>query len=664
MFTSVLIANRGEIAIRIARTLRRMGIRSVAVYSDPDDGAAHVRAADLAVRIGPAPAAQSYLDVAAIIEAARRTGAQAVHPGYGFLSESPELARACADAGLVFIGPGPAALELMGSKIRAKAHVAEAGVPVIEGVSELDEDLLTAAAHLGPPLLVKPSAGGGGKGMQVVRDLTDLPEALATARRIARAAFGDEALLVERFVDAPRHIEIQVLADAHGHVLSLGERECSLQRRHQKVIEEAPSPLLTETTRQRMSDAAVAVAESVGYQGAGTVEFLVPAANPDAFAFMEMNTRLQVEHPVTEAVTGLDLVEWQVRIAAGEPFEPDLDRAVEGHAIEARIYAERPDSGFLPATGTAAVVRWPDEVRVDHALTEGTVVATEYDPMLAKVIAHADTRADALARLDRALADTVIFGVETNVDYLRRLLAHRDVRAGTADTTLLDGLTITQQHTPDEALIAAALARHAHAWTDELWRRPSGWRLGADQPVIYAFAAGTVSISGPPERALVAVGDTTDGLQRLCAISGTVSLQAVSSCALVLDGMSTGVDVLLAPAATWVRWDGRTWGLDHHDPDASTAMSAGVSDPQLRTPMPGTVVAVHAAAGDWVEAGDRIVTVEAMKMEFPLRAGRAGTITIDVVVGDQVTSGQVLAAVTGPEGSQDPRGPSATIHKI
>ncbi|WP_245708654.1 acetyl-CoA carboxylase biotin carboxylase subunit [Ruania alba] len=399
MFTRVLIANRGEIAVRIAHTLRRLGVTSIAVYSDADDGAPHVWAADVAVHIGPARASESYLNVPAIIDAARRTGAEAVHPGYGFLSESTELARACADAGLMFIGPGVEALDVMGSKIRAKERVAGAGVPVIEGATEngtgagSDRELLDAAAEIGAPLLVKPSAGGGGKGMQVVRDLAELPEALAAARRVAQAAFGDDRLLLERFVDAPRHIEVQVLADHHGSVITLGERECSLQRRHQKVIEEAPSPLLDEATRERICAAAEEVARSVDYRGAGTVEFLVPAQRPGHFAFMEMNTRLQVEHPVTEAVTGVDLVEWQLRVAAGERLDPALGQApASGWAMEARVYAERPEAGFLPAAGTAQVVQWPDGARVDHALEPGTAVGTDYDPMLAKVIAHGATR--------------------------------------------------------------------------------------------------------------------------------------------------------------------------------------------------------------------------------------------------------------------------------
>ncbi|GMA95558.1 hypothetical protein GCM10025881_23820 [Pseudolysinimonas kribbensis] len=355
-FRTVLVANRGEIAVRVIRTLRRLGIRSVAVHSDADADALHVRMADEAVRIGPAPAAESYLSVDALIAAARRSGAEAIHPGYGFLSESPDFARACAEAGIVFIGPGPDAMAIMADKIAAKQTVAARGVPVVPGSDGHglgDEELAAAARDVGFPLLVKPAAGGGGKGMQVVTAEPELAPALASARRVAAAAFGDDTLLLERLVERPRHIEVQVMADRHGHVIHLGERECSLQRRHQKVIEEAPSPLLTPAQRDRMGAAACEVARSVGYEGAGTVEFLVSDGDPDAFFFIEMNTRLQVEHPVTEQITGLDLVELQLRIAAGEPLPLTQDDVeLRGHAIEARIYAESPERGFLPATGT------------------------------------------------------------------------------------------------------------------------------------------------------------------------------------------------------------------------------------------------------------------------------------------------------------------------
>ncbi len=442
MFSSVLVANRGEIAVRVIRTLRALGIRAVAIYSDADAGARHVRDADLAIRVGPAPAADSYLNAGRVLAAAREAGADAIHPGYGFLSENAAFARACAAAGFVFIGPPPAAIEAMGDKIRAKETVAAAGVPVVPGAGRpglSDQDLIDALNGAGFPLLVKPSAGGGGKGMRVVRSAADLPAALGAARREALAAFGDETLLVERYVKRPRHIEIQVLGDSHGNVIHLGERECSLQRRHQKIIEEAPSPLLDDRMRAAMGVAAVEAARSVGYTGAGTVEFIVSGSAPQEYFFLEMNTRLQVEHPVTEFVTGLDLVELQLRVAAGEPLPLRQDQVrLTGHAVEARVSAEDPARGFLPTGGTVLALREPDlpYVRVDSGLAQGVPVATAYDPMLAKVIAYGQDRATALRRLDAALAGTTVLGVTTNIAFLRTLLRDPDVAAGRLDTAL------------------------------------------------------------------------------------------------------------------------------------------------------------------------------------------------------------------------------------
>ncbi|WP_460369050.1 acetyl-CoA carboxylase biotin carboxylase subunit, partial [Actinocorallia lasiicapitis] len=435
MFSTVLIANRGEIARRVGATLAGLGIRSVAVHTSDDAGSPHVADADEAVLI------PSYLDGAAIIEACRRTGAQAVHPGYGFLAENAEFARACADAGLVFIGPPAAAIDAMGDKIRAKATVAAAGVPVVPGRNERglsDAELAEAAREIGFPVLVKPSAGGGGKGMRLVRAESELLGALESARREAASSFGDDTLLVERFVDNPRHIEIQVFADAHGHTVHLGERECSLQRRHQKIIEEAPSPLLTPGQRARMGASAVAAAEAVGYVGAGTVEYIVSADRPDDFYFMEMNTRLQVEHPVTEEVTGRDLVALQLRVAAGLPLGFTQDEVVlTGHSIEARIYAEDPARGFLPTGGRILELRAPLG-RLDAAGGAGLVVGSRYDPMIAKLIAKGDDRESALRALDRALAELVVLGITTNVPFLRALLAHPRVLAGELDTGLVE----------------------------------------------------------------------------------------------------------------------------------------------------------------------------------------------------------------------------------
>ncbi|MDT5011004.1 MAG: acetyl-CoA/propionyl-CoA carboxylase, biotin carboxylase, biotin carboxyl carrier protein, partial [Mycobacterium sp.] len=436
-FDTVLVANRGEIAVRVIRTLQKMGIRSVAVYSDADSGAPHVAAADVAVRIGPAPARDSYLSIDAIIHAARRTGAQAVHPGYGFLAENPEFALALDAAGIVFIGPPTAAIKTMGDKISAKAAVAPFGVPVVPGVARpqmTDDDLIEAAGKVGYPVLVKPSAGGGGKGMRVVHARSEMQAALTASRRESAAAFGDDTLFLERYVLSPRHIEVQVLADSFGNVVHFGERECSLQRRHQKVIEEAPSPLLDPATRAEIGAAACATARSVDYTGAGTVEFICSAEKPDEFFFLEMNTRLQVEHPVTEMVTGWDFVEWQVRIAAGEklPITQD-DITLHGHAIEARVYAEDPAHGFLPTGGTVLNLVQPEGIpgiRVDSGLAEGMVVGSDYDPMLAKVIAYGDDRATALRLLGRALRHTSVSGVLTNIDFLRFILDDPDVIAG------------------------------------------------------------------------------------------------------------------------------------------------------------------------------------------------------------------------------------------
>ncbi|HEY9307627.1 MAG TPA: biotin carboxylase N-terminal domain-containing protein, partial [Microbacterium sp.] len=447
-------------ARRVIRTLRRLGIRSVAVYSDADADAPHVREADVAVRIGPAAASASYLDMAAVIGAARQTGAEAIHPGYGFLSENAGFARACADAGIVFIGPGERALDVMGDKIRAKEHVTAHGVPTVPGFSAVgmtDADIAVVAGETGYPLLVKPSAGGGGKGMQVVRAASELPEALATARRVAAAAFGDDTLLLERLIERPRHIEVQVLADAHGTVIHLGERECTLQRRHQKVIEEAPSPVVDAATRARLGAAACAAAASVDYRGAGTVEFLVAGDRPDEFFFIEMNTRLQVEHPVTELVTGVDLVEQQLLVAAGRPLAlAQNDIRLDGHAIEARVYAESPERGFLPATGEVLVWREPAGVRTDAAVESGSAVSSDYDPMIAKVIAHGGDRAQAIERLDAALAETVLLGIDSNLGFLRALLADPGVRAGDMDTGLIDRRPPYTAPEPGEAAFAAA----------------------------------------------------------------------------------------------------------------------------------------------------------------------------------------------------------------
>ncbi|MDK1473702.1 biotin carboxylase N-terminal domain-containing protein [Streptomyces sp. 549] len=677
MFDTVLIANRGEIAVRVIRTLRELGVRSVAVYSDADADARHVREADEAVRIGPPPAAESYLHVPAILDAAARTGAQAVHPGYGFLAENAAFARAVTDAGLVFVGPPAEAIELMGDKIRAKETVAAAGVPVVPGSSGsgLDDDALAESARrIGMPVLLKPSAGGGGKGMRLVHDEARLAEEIAAARRTARGAFGDDTLLVERWIEGPRHIEIQVLADGHGNVVHLGERECSLQRRHQKIIEEAPSPLLDEATRAAMGRAAADAARSCGYRGAGTVEFIVPGGDPGAYCFMEMNTRLQVEHPVTELITGVDLVEWQLRVAAGEelPFA-QADIRLDGHAVEARICAEtaRATGGqvdFLPSAGTVHLLAEPQGtgVRVDSGLATGTRVGTTYDPMLAKVIAHGPDRPTALRRLRAALAGTTVLGVDTNTAFLRALLAHPAVAAGDLDTGLVDrdAASLVPAEVPDEVYAAVALLRtrdaepDADGWTDP-FSVPSGWRLG-DEPAwtvhrlrVPGHDPVAVHVRGLPADAEVRVGDADPVPARLLATGdGTVHLR----------WHGTAAAFAHAPDGPhhWLGRDGAGWWVQDHDPVAAMLRGgAGTHGDTLTAPMPGTVSVVKATVGDRVAAGQTLVVVEAMKMEHVIAAPHAGTvIALDVTAGSTVAMDQVLAVVEPdePDGADDPAG--------
>ncbi|MFI8366027.1 biotin carboxylase N-terminal domain-containing protein [Streptomyces sp. NPDC085466] len=637
MFDTVLVANRGEIAVRVIRTLRALGVRSVAVYSDADADARHVREADTAVRIGPAPASESYLSVPALLDAARRTGAQAIHPGYGFLAENAAFARACAEAGLVFIGPSAEAISLMGDKIRAKETVKAAGVPVVPG--DADPRVAEAAREMGAPVLLKPSAGGGGKGMRLVRDLAVLDEEIAAARREARASFGDDTLLVERWIDRPRHIEIQVLADTHGNVVHLGERECSLQRRHQKIIEEAPSVLLDEATRAAMGAAAVEAARSCGYVGAGTVEFIVPGGDPASYYFMEMNTRLQVEHPVTELITGLDLVEWQLRVAAGEPLGfAQEDVRLDGWAVEARICAEDPARGFLPSGGTVLALNEPsgEGVRTDSGLLEGTEVSSLYDPMLSKVIVHAADRPTALRRLRAALADLVTLGVPTNAGFLRRLLAHPDVVAGALDTGLVerDAETLVDGSVPEEVYAAAAAVRRAGlapapgtGWTDP-FDVPSGWRLGGTpKPLAFPLRATgheAVTVEAPAGA-------------RMTDRSVTVTVD--------------GVAHTFHRAGAWLGRDGDSWHVMDHDPVAAALSGArhGGAD-TLAAPMPGTVTVVKVAVGDEVEAGQSLLVVEAMKMEHVISAPHAGTVTeLDVTPGTTVAMDQVLAVVAPRE---------------
>jgi len=705
LFGTVLVANRGEIACRVIRTLRALGIRSVAVYSDADAGARHVREADAAVRIGPAAATESYLKIEAIIDACRRSGAEAVHPGYGFLSENADFARALERAGITFIGPGVESLNIMGDKIRSKNHVTGYGVPVVPGVAEpgmSDAQLIEAAASVGYPLLIKPSAGGGGKGMHVVERPEDLEATLATARRVAASAFGDDTLFLERLVTTPRHIEVQVLADNHGNVIHLGERECSLQRRHQKVIEEAPSPLLEglpdgAAIRARLGEAACNAARSVNYSGAGTVEFLVSDNAPDEFFFMEMNTRLQVEHPVTEMVTGIDLVEWQVRIAAGEELTVTQDDVVlTGHSVEARVYAEVPEKNFLPSTGTvllldelpgpaqrpSAPARTETEmahgrVRVDSALIHGLEISSNYDPMISKVIAWGEDRTAALDTLDEALAGYTALGIDTNVEYLRLLINDADVRAGRLDTGLIERKMpdFSFRRVGDAELVVAAL--YAVAMAEEAnpadrdgspWQRRDGWRLGAPAPrrISLGTADGgvaTVEVSGRSagEQVTVSVNggpQLTAHLQYNARDRPMLTLEGATS-SYALAPVRTG-----PPAQSWMAPDPRVlselflgndgWScrLEVLTREARLARvlaaverEEGAADPAVRSPMPGTVVSVSVAHGDAVTAGQALVSVEAMKMEHQLTAPLDGTVHLSITTGDLVKADQILATI-------------------
>ncbi|WP_292723030.1 biotin carboxylase N-terminal domain-containing protein [Microbacterium sp. 13-71-7] len=658
MFDTVLIANRGEIACRVIATLRRLGIRSVAVYSDADAGSRHVALADVAVRIGPAPAAQSYLDIDAVLDAARATGAQAIHPGYGFLAENAAFAQACADAGIVFIGPTADAIRTMGDKITAKLAVAERDVPTVPGIARPglgDAELIAAAPGIGYPLLIKPSAGGGGKGMHVVEDEAHLADAIAAARREAAASFGDDALFLERYLTTPRHIEVQILADAHGHVVHLGERECSLQRRHQKVIEEAPSPLLDAATRAAIGAAACETARSVDYRGAGTVEFIVEAARPGEFFFMEMNTRLQVEHPVTEQVTGLDLVEQQLLIAAGHAlgFAQD-DVELRGHSIEARVYAEDPASGFLPTGGRVQRVIHPEGegIRVDTAIADGLDVSIDYDPMLAKIIAHGADRDEARRRLVRALDRTAVFGFPTNVEFVRALLELPEVIAGDLDTDLIarrfDDLAFAEADArvfAEAALLLDAARDAGTATASAPWTRRDGWRLGAPAPRRYALVCGArrteVLVTGAGSGLSVAV----DGSEPVSAAAAPETPQS-SERTLTIDGVTrtiaafaTGSD-RVAIAHGGAVFDVAVERVSH------AAGGAAETKPHLDSPMPGTVVLVHASEGARVEEGDPVLVVEAMKMEHVLRAGVAGTVSLHATQGDTVARGQTLATIT------------------
>ena len=663
MFDKILIANRGEIACRVARTARRMGMRTVAVYSDADATAMHVAACNEAYRLGPAAPRESYLNGEAIIAAARASRAQAVHPGYGFLSENEGFAAAVAAAGFVFVGPPPAAIRAMGSKSEAKTIMSKAGVPVVPGYHGAEQDdarLLERADAIGYPVLIKASAGGGGKGMRIVERRDAFVAAVASARREAKAGFGDERVLLEKYLQRPRHIEIQVFADAHGQCVHLFERDCSVQRRHQKVLEEAPAPGMTSERRGRMGAAAVAAAKAIGYAGAGTVEFIVPdvADGNESFYFMEMNTRLQVEHPVTEMITGLDLVEWQFRVAAGERLPLAQEQiAFHGHAIEARIYAEDPDRDFLPSIGRIAYLRTPQtsaQLRIDTGVREGDEISRYYDPMIAKLVASGEDRPAALRRLKAALAEYRVAGVTTNVAFLQRVLGHEAFANGRVDTGLIarhHAALFPPPSAPSANVLAiaalgelaslreaaAACARASEdPWSP--WHALDTWWLNSDRYAItVTLEAGGV---GYPVRvrahgnafALNVLG--RDIAATLASVGGELRVE--------LDGVELAAEVVSRDEERYVFCGGESQRLRVVDPLAHSGEEEANAG-HLAAPMSGTVVAVLVRPGESVAKGAPLLILEAMKMEHTITAPAAGTVSaVNYRIGDQVSEGADL----------------------
>jgi len=648
LFDKILIANRGEIACRVMRTAKRLGIATVAVYSDADAHSRHVALADEAFRIGAAPAADSYLRAGRIVEAAKRSGARAVHPGYGFLSENAEFAERCADSGVTFIGPPPGAIRAMGDKSAAKAVMERAGVATVPGYHGGDQDdgfLRAEAGRIGYPVLIKASSGGGGKGMRAVAAPGDFDAALAACRREARSAFGDDRVLLEKYLERPRHIEMQVFADRRGECIHLFERDCSVQRRHQKVIEEAPAPGMTEERRRAMGKAAVAAARAVGYVGAGTVEFIVDRAGK--FYFMEMNTRLQVEHPVTEMITGVDLVEWQLRIAAGEPLPAKQeDLRIDGHAFEARIYAEDPTRDFLPGTGKILHLETPGEsarVRVDTGVRAGDVVTPYYDAMIAKLVVHDRDRARALERLAAALGELEVAGPVTNVDFLRRLARCDAFSKGELDTGLIErhrDELLAPIGAPGHAVLAlAALSLQlARADRPSPWGLADGWRLGSRNPNAFVFcdSAGRYAVS------LHVLGTAyeleIDG-KRL-PLRGTRDAQGRLSA--TLDGASFMGRVVHAGKRVEVFIPDEHRRLELHDP-LTEEFESGSHGGNLAAPLPGKIAAVLVESGAKVEKGAPLLVLEAMKMEHTLSAPARGTVAaVRCKAGDQVVEGAEL----------------------
>ncbi len=654
MFDTLLIANRGEIACRIIRSAKRLGVRTVAVYSEVDAGALHVELADDAVHIGPALASDSYLNIDRLLAAARTTGAQAIHPGYGFLSENAAFAAAVSAAGLVFVGPTAEVIETMGSKIAAKNTVAAAGTPVVPGYRGDDQSpqrLLAEAQAMGFPLLIKASAGGGGKGMRIVTAASEFEAALAAARREAKAAFADDQVLLERYLTEPKHLEVQILADQHGNTLHLFERDCSLQRRHQKVIEEAPGPRVSDELRTRLGEAAVLAARAVDYTGAGTVEFI---AEGDDFYFMEMNTRLQVEHPVTEAITGLDLVAWQLRVAAGEalPYRQEQMRPV-GHAIEVRLYAENPRRKFLPSSGTLTHVALPDSVRVDAGIRSGDQITPHYDPMLGKLIAHGKDREAARRQLHAALGRTQLAGVTHNVDYLRAVLASSAFVAGDYTTSTLEQqheqlVAAPSQRDSDIALLIAALADAGSAVNGDVWRSATGFRVNQPSHQVGGWVVGKARSTVRRQGNEVRVDDRGYRLSEL-QINSTAAAtsKAPLQISFLLDNRLVRAEALLANGDWYVLRDGATTLVQRYRAILDDQAS-GLGN-EVIAPMPGQVIAVLVSTGDQVQSGDAVLVMEAMKMEHTLTAPCSGAVaSINVGVGDKVLDGQRLIAVEPP----------------
>ncbi|MFV0280037.1 MAG: acetyl-CoA carboxylase biotin carboxylase subunit [Rhodoblastus sp.] len=648
-FSKILVANRGEIACRVMRTARDMGYRTVAVYSDADANALHVREADEAVRIGPPPVSESYLSIPAVVEAARRVGADAVHPGYGFLSENDAFAAACGEAGIVFIGPTPEAIRAMGNKAAAKRLMIEAGVPCVpgyQGADQSDSVLAAEAQRIGFPIMVKAAAGGGGRGMRLVTRGQDFADAVSTARSEAQNAFGSGELILEKAVVDARHVEVQVFGDAHGNVIHLGERDCSAQRRHQKVIEEAPSPAVSPALREKMGAAAVAAAKAISYRGAGTVEFLLGADGE--FYFLEMNTRLQVEHPVTEEITGLDLVEWQLRVAAGEvlPLTQE-DVRFAGHAIEVRLYAEEPEKNFLPQSGT--VFLWAPAqgkgVRVDHGIRSGQEISPFYDPMIAKVIAHGRTREEARRRLVRALDETLLFGLPNNKAFLTALLDHAVFIGGETTTGFIGahfaaGSEAMAVKAPAPRLLGLAATLLYARSARQLAPLVSGWDSSGAFAKPLKLMVGETEISV----ALVSRGDAAYGV----SVGGeTMDIEIVSNEAPILryaiGGVQASARYAFDGATVFIETDGAQISAREisHEIRSSAERDGGG---RMVAPMNGRIVAVLAQAGENVKKGQRVVILEAMKMQHEIVAARDGLLErVSVKEGDQVATRQVLA---------------------